>query len=133
MLGVLRRSTVRGATLACTMLSTTSALADLPPPDDYVEQCTIDKAQERTGQACRSCNAWHGEPEACKTQFKDTTFAHECRAYGASTWSEVWCDPKAQLAAREGTKAPSGESAPPPAGTKGDAKACAIGTAPGGG
>jgi hypothetical protein len=106
-----------------------SARADLPPPDDYVEQCTVDKAQGRTKQTCQSCSAWHGDPDACKKQFEGGTFAHECRAYGASTWSEVWCDPKQPLASEAlaaGKAEPeaAGDDAPSPG--AGSARGCAV-------
>ena len=109
-----------------------SVRADLPPPDDYVEECTVEKAQTRTKQACQSCSAWHGDADACTKQFAGSTFAHECRSYGASTWSEVWCDPKQAAGAdvvgaglkNDAEPAPAPDAPPPSAASS---RGCAIG------
>lgn len=101
--------------------------ADVPPPDGYVEECTVPKAQARTSQACQSCSAWHGDADACAKQFAGTTFASECRSYGASTWDEVWCDPKQPRAAEAPTDVkpkPTVDDAPPP--SAGSSRGCSI-------
>jgi len=71
-------------------VATEVAKADIPPPDDYVETCTIDK-QTAPGLTCESCRAWHGERDACDKTLGVQGFRKMCQAYGASAWSEVWC------------------------------------------
>lgn len=66
------------------------ALADIPPPDDYVETCTIDK-QQVPGLECKSCSAWHGEQDACDKTLGAEGYRRMCKSYGASAWSEIWC------------------------------------------
>ena len=81
-----------------------AARADLPPPDGYVEKCTVAK-KEQPGTQCESCSAYHGDPDACKTKYAGTKFAYVCQAWGASVWDEVWCDgpPRVENEDAEGT------------------------------
>jgi len=64
--------------------------ADIPPSDDYVETCTIEK-QAVPGLTCESCRAWHGERDACDKTLGTQGFRKMCKGWGASAWSEVWC------------------------------------------
>lgn len=66
------------------------ALADIPPPDDYVETCTLEK-QQVPGLDCKSCSAWHGEQDACDKTLGAEGYRRMCKSYGASAWSEIWC------------------------------------------
>lgn len=66
------------------------ALADIPPPDDYVETCTLEK-QQVPGLECKSCSAWHGEQDACDKTLGVEGYRRMCKSYGASAWSEIWC------------------------------------------
>lgn len=76
-------------------LATSVALADVPPPDDYVEQCTKE-IQTKPGLECQECNAWHGEREVCKSKLEKDGFRKMCQSWGASAWTEVWCKGEAK-------------------------------------
>ena len=65
------------------------AQADIPPPDDYVETCTVEK--QAPGLTCESCRAWHGDVNACDKTLGAQGFRKMCKSWGASSWSEVWC------------------------------------------
>ncbi len=67
-----------------------SAFSDIPPPQDYVETCTIDH-QRQEGETCRECSASHMNPGYCETSFADSGLDRRCRTWGASAWTEVWC------------------------------------------
>lgn len=70
-------------TLAC-VLGSGTARADIPPPDGYVENCTIEK-QQRPGMECVACQATHSTP--CSV----ASYTRQCSTYGASVWTEIWC------------------------------------------
>ncbi|MFO0744622.1 MAG: hypothetical protein U1F43_02975 [Myxococcota bacterium] len=82
-----------------------AARADVPPPDDYVETCTVEK-QTKPGLDCKSCSAWHGEPDACDKTLGKDGYAKKCQSWGASSWGEVWC---------KGTETPAEKPAEKPA------------------
>ena len=67
-----------------------TALADIPPPPDYIETCTIDQqCGGRPGVACG--DAYHGDRDACERQYASQGYSKACQTAGASTWTEVWC------------------------------------------
>lgn len=76
--------------LVLVTLAIGTAKADIPPGDDYVETCTIEK-QSAPGLTCDSCRAWHGERDACDKTLGVQGYRKMCQAWGASAWSEVWC------------------------------------------
>jgi len=67
-----------------------AARADVPPPDDYVETCTVAK-QTVAGLECKDCRAWHGERDACDKTLGKEGYRKMCQSWGASAWGEVWC------------------------------------------
>lgn len=71
-----------------------TARADVPPPDDYVEQCTV-ALKEQPGTTCEACQnsyeSFQGN-DPCKTKYAGTNFTKACKSWGASVWTEVWCD-----------------------------------------
>lgn len=71
-----------------------SARADIPPGPDYVETCTVEK-QTTAGHECQSCNAWHGDVDACDKTLGKDGYSKACKGWGASSWTEVWCRAKA--------------------------------------
>jgi len=71
-----------------------AAHADVPPPEGYVEQCTVERQQSAESH-CESCGANFGEPERCVSQYASTPFTKRCQTSGASVWTEVWCRPRA--------------------------------------
>lgn len=66
------------------------ARADMPPPEGYVEECTVEK-QSVPGLTCESCRAWHGEMDACDKTLGVKGMTKKCKSWGASAWDEVWC------------------------------------------
>lgn len=74
----------------CLSLVPAVAHADVPPPDDYVETCTVEK-QAVPGLECQSCSAWHGERDACDKTLGQEGYRRMCKSWGASAWSEIWC------------------------------------------
>ncbi len=87
-----------------------AALADVPPPPGYVEQCTVAKQQKR-GAACVSCgDAYHGDRDACERSLAPQGYERRCKTRGASVWTEVWCRPAA-AAPTEPTPKEEGKSA----------------------
>jgi|GEM_PF-2900396 len=97
-----------GITLSASYLPL--ARADVAPPDDYVEQCTVEKKQV-TGLACVSCaNDYRsfatdaGDP--CALQYQPQGYTKNCKSWGASVWTEVWC--KGQADAGSEVTAPTG-------------------------
>ena len=100
--------------IASSMVSN-AALADIPPPRDYVEGCTVERVQ-KPGERCSSCSAWHGERDACEKSLGKAGYEHRCSTLGASVWSEIWCKSAAKP---DGPAAASstGFATPPPATT----------------
>jgi hypothetical protein len=69
------------------------AWADVPPPDDYVETCTVAK-QETSTTECLTCRAYYGATTRCQTMLEPFCFSKTCKSYGASGWNEVYCRSK---------------------------------------
>jgi len=78
--------------IAALLSSAAPALADVPPPDGYVEQCNAARLQ-KPGTECYSCGSYHGSVEKCPNLLGANGFTKSCQTYGASVWSEVWCRP----------------------------------------
>jgi MYXO-CTERM domain-containing protein len=78
--------------LACALgVSTSSARADLPMPEGFVETCTLERATG-PGQECVLCgDSYYKTPDACAAKLGPKGFAKSCRSKGGSTWKEVWC------------------------------------------
>ena len=72
-----------------------SAAADISPGPLYREDCTIEQ-KEQEGTTCDSCSGNRPEADSglseCESKFEGTDFTYACNTYGASTWTEVWCD-----------------------------------------
>ena len=73
-----------------------TASADVAPGPFYKEKCTVEK-KEQDGTTCEECGSSYaagsdtGEP-TCEDQYSGTDFAYVCQTWGASAWTEVWCD-----------------------------------------
>ena len=66
------------------------AQADIAPPPDYVESCTVEA--QGPGKECTLCgDAYHGDRDACEKKHAGAGFERRCRTSGASVWEEVWC------------------------------------------
>ena len=85
-----------------------AAHADLPPPPNYVETCTIVK-QCKPGEEGTTCGTFFREPDKCRKLHASDGFILKCRTRGASVWSEVYCRPKGKATKR------AAEPAAPPA------------------
>lgn len=70
------------------------ARADVPPPADYVETCTVAK-QQVGGKSCVACSTYYAEVDKCKNQYTPEGYSKACKSWGASAWTEVWCKPGA--------------------------------------
>lgn len=68
-----------------------AAVADVPPPDCYVETCTLD-ALTANGGNCEACEAGPAVEDGCAEQM-NKGFERQCAAWGASAYTEVWCEP----------------------------------------
>jgi len=68
-----------------------AAHADLPPPPDYVETCTLTNVQ-KPGESCGVCSAGFMEPDICKETLAPQGYAYRCTAgTSPSVWTEIWC------------------------------------------
>lgn len=91
----------------CVALCSPAAWADVPPPDGYVETCTIQDRQD-AGESCVDCFADFSNPDHCADTVGTQGYTHECRAWGGSAWSEVWCRADAAEGTGEGAPTPDG-------------------------
>jgi MYXO-CTERM domain-containing protein len=84
-----------------------TAHADMPPPDDYVETCSVAQ-QQKAGELCVSCQVTYADFEACKKLYEPQGYLNRCKTWGASVYSEVYCkvDPNAGTAGAGGATAP---------------------------
>ena len=69
------------------------AAADLPPPPNYVESCTVEKQCTRDEEGT-ACSANFRERDKCSKALAADGWVHKCKTRGASVWTEVWCRPK---------------------------------------
>ena len=82
---------IPGLAVALTVLGVAgSALADLAPPDDYVENCTVE-TQQAAGETCVTCEVTFEDFEACANTYEPQGYAKRCKTWGSSVYSEVFC------------------------------------------
>jgi MYXO-CTERM domain-containing protein len=100
------RFAIASGLLGCSLAVTaTSARADVPPPEGYVEACTVEK--QAPGQECVLCgDSYYKTPNACAAKLEPDGYTKACRTRGASTWKEVWC--------KKGKAAPAASVGPAP-------------------
>ncbi len=72
-----------------------AAIADVAPPDNYVEDCTLEK-QHFDGMSCITCQGGGAvQPEdegACDESANEADgYEFVCRTRGASYNTEIWC------------------------------------------
>lgn len=101
-------------------LSATTAHADVPPPEDYVETCTVER-QQTAGSECVECLVTYQDFDACKKTYEPQGYERRCQTHGASVYTEVFC--------REATAPEPGTGGATGTGT-GTAAATATGTLP---
>lgn len=88
--GRMRRGVTSILALALLVMSS-AADADVVPPPDFVESCTLNKVQQ-AGEQCVVCrDAYHAEPNACRDRLAGEGYLSRCRTAGASVWTEIWC------------------------------------------
>ena len=86
-------------TLVLGAVSAVPAIADVPPPEGYVETCTIAKRQTATSE-CLACASWVSQINRCTNLLVPYCYTKVCKTYGASAWTEVFCrtkDPNAPV------------------------------------
>jgi len=74
------------------------AVADVAPPDDYVEDCTL-ALQQKPGEDCVECQAtYFDDPNPCEEQYEPLGYSQRCSTWGTSH-TEIWCKGRSQGAA----------------------------------
>jgi len=66
------------------------AAADIPPPDAYVESCTMAK-QQPTGGDCLECKDDYYQKDRCAALLGSYCYTQRCKTWGASAWTEIHC------------------------------------------
>ncbi len=96
---------VAGLVVVTTSVFTSgTARADVPPPSDYVETCTLEK--QCTGGTM--CGVFRGETNAeCAGAAKAKSMVERCQTWGANTSTAVFCPKDAPVPPPE-TKKKSG-------------------------
>ena len=113
-------------TLAGSLALARSARGDIPPPDGYVETCTIANQQTATSE-CLACRAVYFATDRCSQLLSPYCYSKVCRTWGGSAYTEVWCRTKgagvpavpsetlaALIPSTPLTAAPDGGTAPAP-------------------
>lgn len=84
---------LRLMTCSAWLIVSSTAVADVPPPPGYVEQCTVEK-QCKKDEEGDACGAWHGDRDKCEKKHAQDGFVRRCKTRGASVWTEVYCRPR---------------------------------------
>jgi hypothetical protein len=71
------------------------ARADIPPPPDYVETCTLANKQTPTSE-CLACAADYSNFGRCSPLLSPYCYSKVCKTWGASAYTELWCRLKGQ-------------------------------------
>lgn len=93
--GSLRRTPVGVGTLVALLIPwlwLSPAMADMPPPAEPVETCTLEK-QQPAGEECIMCGVSESDPAKCLKRLAQRGYQRRCRASGAPMWLEMWCRP----------------------------------------
>jgi len=72
-----------------------AARADIPPPPDYVETCTLANQQTATSE-CLACAADYNNFGRCSPLLSPYCYSKVCKTWGASAYTELWCRLKGQ-------------------------------------
>jgi hypothetical protein len=116
--------------LALGLVLSRPAAADVAPPDDYVEECTIEKKQTPSSEClvCRTVRAMYDNSNRCTLLLSPYCFTSVCGAWGGASYPEVWCRTKAAEAPvvpPEVTAQLDDSTAPNLTGVAGSASGCA--------
>lgn len=107
------------AAVLCTALFVSYSapvMADAPPPAGYEEKCKVE-LKEQDGTSCQECEngpGGGGDLEACKKKYAGTKFSYVCKTWGASFWTEVWCDGPPRVEEEDGCSCSSLGTGPRP-------------------
>ena len=83
-----------GALFVCTV---SPARADVAPPNDYVEACTLKKKTTSSSECVECQNSQMNDSKArCGQLLSPYCYEQVCQTYGASVWTEVWCRTKSE-------------------------------------
>ena len=119
--------------LALVALSASTALADLAPPDDYVEECTLEK-QQVDGLTCVACDNGYDNSGDCENLYGGEYTTSNCQSWGGSFWTEVWCKGEATAPAEDTSTEPNEETSPTtPTDDKDESSGCSVSTSVAGG
>lgn len=69
-----------------------TVLADVAPPSDYEEECTIAKKCS-SGQQCLECPGSYEDYSStpfCEKTYGRIGYTNQCKTWGASFWKEIW-------------------------------------------
>ena len=72
-----------------------AARADIPPPADYVETCTLANKQTATSE-CLACAADYNNFGRCSPLLSPYCYSKVCKTWGASAYTELWWRLKGQ-------------------------------------
>jgi hypothetical protein len=75
------------------MAGASRALADMPPPDGYVETCTIAR-QQTSKTECLECMDMHDQTERCTNLLAPYCYVKVCKTWGSTSFTEVLCRTK---------------------------------------
>ncbi|HJX66178.1 MAG TPA: hypothetical protein VJ860_19740 [Polyangia bacterium] len=70
-----------------------AARADIPPPPDYVETCTLANKQTPTSE-CLACAADYNNFGRCGPLLSPYCYSKVCQTWGGSAHTEIWCRTK---------------------------------------
>lgn len=101
-----------------------SARADILPPKDFVEHCTLDQ-QCPDGVSC-----WVRDESGCAQAARAKGLVERCQSYGASTGNIIFCDKDSKpppAPSGSTTSAPSGDATKPDVKpSKGGCASCTV-------
>ena len=99
LVGMGRATKIRYFSLALTAAGSFTlagaARADVPPPDGYVETCTLANKQTVTSE-CLACVADYSNFGRCSPLLSPYCYGKVCKTWGASAYTELWCRLKGQ-------------------------------------
>ena len=94
---MMKTSTIPASLAVISAFCALSALADVPPPEGYVETCTVARQETATSE-CLACSAYYGATTRCQTTLEPYCYSKVCKSNGASVWTEVLCRTKSASA-----------------------------------
>jgi hypothetical protein len=83
---------------ALTLPLAQQALADVAPPENYVEQCTLAKKTTSTSEClvCQAIREGYSYSDRCPLLLSPYCYVKVCGAWGGVSYPEVWCRTKGE-------------------------------------